>query len=56
MAQKFPYTPTAGALVQFLNQFRKSFPPVVDSAIWPAPGLDDTDLSESSLPLELHRA
>ena len=23
---------------------------------WPAPGLDDTDLSESSLPFELHRA
>jgi hypothetical protein len=23
---------------------------------WPAPGLDDTDLSESCLPLELHRA
>jgi hypothetical protein len=23
---------------------------------WPAPGLDDTDLSESGLPLELHRA
>jgi hypothetical protein len=22
---------------------------------WPAPGLDDTQLSESSLPLELHR-
>jgi outer membrane protein OmpA-like peptidoglycan-associated protein len=25
-------------------------------AVWPAPGLDDTDLSESCLPLELHRA
>jgi hypothetical protein len=25
-------------------------------AFWPAPGLDDTDLSESRLPLELHRA
>jgi len=24
--------------------------------LWPAPGLDDTDLSESSLPFELHRA
>jgi hypothetical protein len=24
--------------------------------LWPAPGLDDTDLSESGLPLELHRA
>jgi Domain of unknown function (DUF4747) len=24
--------------------------------VWPAPGLDDTDLSESCLPLELHRA
>jgi adenine specific DNA methylase Mod len=24
--------------------------------VWPAPGLDDTDLSESRLPLELHRA
>ncbi len=23
---------------------------------WPAPGLDDTQLGESSLPLELHRA
>jgi three-Cys-motif partner protein len=26
------------------------------SGDWPAPGLDDTDLSESCLPLELHRA
>jgi hypothetical protein len=25
-------------------------------ADWPAPGLDDTDLSESGPPLELHRA
>ena len=24
--------------------------------IWPAPGLDDTQLSKSGLPLELHRA
>jgi hypothetical protein len=28
---------------------------VIDSK-WPAPGLDDTWLSESCLPLELHRA
>jgi hypothetical protein len=27
-----------------------------DKAIWPAPGLDDTDLSYSGLPLELHGA
>ena len=26
------------------------------TAVWPAPGLDDTDLSEPRLPLELHRA
>jgi hypothetical protein len=26
------------------------------SDLWPAPGLDDTQLGESSLPLELHRA
>jgi diguanylate cyclase len=26
-----------------------------DQLEWPAPGLDDTDLSESGLPLELHR-
>src|SRR5262249_4347785 len=25
-------------------------------AMWPAPGLDDTQLSKSGLPLELHRA
>jgi hypothetical protein len=25
-------------------------------AMWPAPGLDDAWLSESCLPLELHRA
>ena len=25
-------------------------------AVWPAPGLDDAWLSESCLPLELHRA
>src|SRR5262245_45741917 len=24
--------------------------------VWPAPGLDDTQLSKSGLPLELHRA
>ena len=28
----------------------------LDSTIWPAPGLDDTQLGKSSLPLELHRA
>jgi predicted type IV restriction endonuclease len=28
----------------------------VDYALWPAPGLNDTQLSESCLPLELHRA
>jgi hypothetical protein len=39
MAQKFPYTPTAGALVQFLNQLRKSFPPNVDSTILKKLGL-----------------
>jgi hypothetical protein len=27
-----------------------------ENCCWPAPGLDDTDLSESGLPLELHRA
>ena len=27
-----------------------------DTALWPAPGLDDTDLSESGSALELHRA
>jgi len=27
-----------------------------NSSSWPAPGLDDTDLSKSGLPLELHRA
>ena len=27
-----------------------------DPAYWPAPGLDDTDLSYSGLPLELHGA
>jgi hypothetical protein len=27
-----------------------------EEAGWPAPGLDDTQLGESSLPLELHRA
>lgn len=31
MPQKFPYTPTAGALVQLLGQLRKSFPPTVDA-------------------------
>jgi hypothetical protein len=25
-------------------------------SFWPAPGLDDTQVSKSSLPLELHRA
>jgi hypothetical protein len=25
-------------------------------SVWPAPGLDDTDLSESGSALELHRA
>jgi patatin-like phospholipase len=29
---------------------------VYTALIWPAPGLDDTQLGESSLPLELHRA
>jgi len=33
---------------------RQYFPRGTD--LWPAPGLDDTQLSESSLPLELHRA
>ena len=28
----------------------------VTNRLWPAPGLDDTQLGESSLPLELHRA
>jgi hypothetical protein len=28
----------------------------IKSLYLPAPGLDDTDLSESGLPLELHRA
>jgi hypothetical protein len=28
----------------------------VATSLWPAPGLDDTQLSKSSLPLELHRA
>jgi len=28
----------------------------LDKPFWPAPGLDDTQLGESSLPLELHRA
>src|SRR6476661_1263933 len=28
----------------------------LDQFIWPAPGLDDTWLSKSGLPLELHRA
>jgi hypothetical protein len=27
-----------------------------DREVWPAPGLDDTDLSESGLPLELDGA
>src|SRR5204863_5785273 len=26
------------------------------ASLWPAPGLDDTQLSKSGLPLELHRA
>lgn len=39
MAQKFPYTPTVGALVQFLSQLRKSFPPNVDSGILKKLGL-----------------
>src|SRR5262245_62823602 len=26
------------------------------NSVWPAPGLDDTQLSKSGLPLELHRA
>src|SRR5262245_9183564 len=30
--------------------------PELDTALWPAPGLDDTQLSKSGLPLELHRA
>ena len=28
----------------------------MEEVAWPAPGLDDTQLGESSLPLELHRA
>jgi hypothetical protein len=39
MAQKFPYTPTVGALVQFLTQLRKSFPLNVDSGILKKLGL-----------------
>jgi uncharacterized protein DUF5343 len=39
MAQKFPYTPTAGALVQLLGQLRKSFPATVDSAMLKKLGL-----------------
>lgn len=39
MAQKFPYTPTAGALVQFLNHLRKSFPASIDAGILKKLGL-----------------
>jgi hypothetical protein len=35
-----------------LHELRK----VADDMVWPAPGLNDTQLSESCLPLELHRA
>lgn len=33
MAQKFPYTPTTGALAQLVQQLRRSFPAVIDSGI-----------------------
>src|SRR4029077_12637951 len=35
---------------------QQSRPPPVFGDKWPAPGLDDTQLSKSGLPLELHRA
>ncbi|MBX9774038.1 MAG: hypothetical protein K2Y71_06455, partial [Xanthobacteraceae bacterium] len=43
------------ALATLIDTYEaKHFP--MDLPDWPAPGLDDTQLSESSFPLELHRA
>jgi putative spermidine/putrescine transport system substrate-binding protein len=41
--------PCEAAAYEYINLY-------FSDEFWPAPGLDDTDLSESGLPLELHRA
>jgi hypothetical protein len=47
---------TAKPILKKIDAANEPSREAVLDALWPAPGLDDTDLSESGLPLELHRA